>query len=266
MSLNVSTPVTSQNAVYSEIDMSEYQTAVLKCQRLYSDLNSYLKTFKYLYMLNISTKTYHFKIVNRYTNNGVHIFIPPYNNNMIELYHIINNKKDNTSITINAENPVEDIVFYMNNHMFNAEIQHDKMISLYNDFQQFYNQIKNKFSISNNDYNFNIVERQTNNGYNISIDLKTRDYICVNIIQNDHYYDNKKYKYFTSSLDNAIYYIKLSISEDKHNKIIQSFRILNTRYIDSNEFDSDQSTINDESNDVSNDESIDASTDEFDPC
>jgi hypothetical protein len=118
--------------------------------------------------------------------------------------------------------------------MFNVKTQLDEIQSVYKDFSGIISNLSNKYNTKINNYNFNIIENETNNGYNFSINLSTKNYICIKIIQNGSYYDNANNVFYANSFDEAEKFLTESINENKHNKIVKYYKVIDTRFINDN--------------------------------
>jgi hypothetical protein len=228
-------PVTEPviESIFVEVDASDYKSACHLSTRLFENVVDYLKsTFKYYSWLKFEKNQFDFKIFNKHTNNGIHICIPPDNINTIELYYINNNEKNYKKIILlDNENPNFDIIKIINSHMFNNEVQKDRINDVFNDLTSLFNKLKNKFKVTRNDYNISCVEISTNNGYNFYIDLNLSNYVCVRIIQNDCYHKHPKYNIPLTNILIAQKYIIDSITQNKHNIPIVVMKITRSRYI-----------------------------------
>ena len=230
MSSNIVSP--SEQSVY-EISQEQYDYAVNKCSDIYNNLNNVVINLSYENKIIREKNSYHFKYINRDTNNGIHVCIPPYDNT-VELYYIINSKRDNNNIIINSDCEIDDIVYHMKKCMFNIETQEEEIKNRLNDLSSYFNSISNKYNININKYYINIIDKNTNNGYNLSINLKNKNYIYIRIIQNNTYYNNINYTYYADSYENTVDYLKQSILNNKHNNKMKCYKIINTRYLDNN--------------------------------
>jgi hypothetical protein len=234
MSVSIFNPVSRPNhnhnseSIFVEIDDCDYKFACEQTITLYKSVVDNLKsTFKYYSYLKFEKNQFDFKIFHKDTNNGIHICIPPYNTKTIELYYIINNKKNYKKIILlDIDNPNFDIIKIIRSHMFNNEVQKDRINNVYDDMSPLFTKYKNTFKVIRNDYNISFVEISTNNGYNFYIDLEKSNYVSVRIIQNDNYYDRQKYNVSMNNMLIAHKYIIDSISQNKHNVPIVVYRIV----------------------------------------
>ena len=218
-----------------EICSEEYDYAVNKCNDIYNKLSNVVSKLSYENKIIRVKNPYHFKYLHQDTNNGIHICIPPYNNNIIELYYIINNVRDNNnSVIINSDNEINDIIYHIKKCMFNNETQEYEIKNRYEEFSSYFRTITNRFNIKINKYNFNIIDKYTNNGYNLSINLNSNNYIYIRVIQNNSFYNNKNYTFYANSYENAINYLKESILNNKHNNKIKCYKIINTQFLSDN--------------------------------
>jgi hypothetical protein len=218
-----------------QVDSNEYDEAVSTCNTISKNIVSRLKNYKYVSEISYNKTGYHFKFMHKDTHNGVHIFIPPYNNKIIELYYIFNNKRDmNNCVHIDPNSYAEDIIYHMKKCMFNVKTQEDEIKSTLNDFSGLFNSMSNKYYTNINNYNFSIIEKETNNGYNFTINLSKKNYICIKVIQNGKYYYDDKHVYYAQSFDDAMNYITESINENKHNKNIKYYRVIDSRLMNDN--------------------------------
>jgi hypothetical protein len=220
-------------SIFVEVDESDYNQACDQSTILFQNVVDYLKsTFKYFSYLRFEKYQFDFKIFHKRTNNGIHVCIPPYNRNTIELYYIINNEKNYRKIIlIDINNPIFDIIKIIKYHMFNDEVQKDRINDVFNDLTPFFNKYKNKFMVNRNDYNISFVEISTNNGYNFYIDLNKSNYVCVRIIQNDGYHNHPKYNISLNNILITQRYIIDSIIQNKHNIPIVVMKVTRSRYI-----------------------------------
>lgn len=232
MSVRVVRPPVTES-IFVEVDASDYELACDQSTKLFNSLSHFLSTtFKYYSNLRFEKDQFDFKIFNKHTNNGIHICIPPDNRNTIELYYIINNEKNYKKIILlDIENPNFDIIKIIKSHMFNNEVQKDRINDVFNDLTPLFNKFKNKFKVTRNDYNISFVEISTNNGYNFYIDLNLSNYVCVRIIQNDCYHKHPKYNIPLTNILIAQKYIIKSITQNKHNIPIVIIKITRSRYI-----------------------------------
>jgi len=228
--MNNNTVSSSNQSIY-DIDSNQYEIAVNKCKEIYNSLCLYLHTYKYKHRLTIDKKSYHFKLINIETKNGIHVCIPPYNPS-IELYYIFNNKRDNVNcVILDNEYPVNDIIYHMKKCMFNCESQEDEIVSILSKLSEYLCNYSDTYELKINKYNISFIEKNTNNGYNLSINYATKNYICIKVIQNNCYFDNKNYIFNTDSFSKACDYIIHSIIDNKHNKVIKCYKIIDTRYM-----------------------------------
>jgi hypothetical protein len=220
-------------SIFVEVDETDYKFACNQSASLFQSVADYLKnTFKYFSFLKFEKDQYDFKIINKYTDNGIHICIPPYNTNTIELYYIINNEKNYRKIILlDVHNPIFDIMKIIKYHMFNDEVQKDLINDVFDDLMPLFNKYKDKFKVSRNDYNISFVEISTNNGYNFYIDLDKSNYVCVRIIQDDCYHKHPKYNIPLNNMSITRKYIIDSINKNKHNVPIVVMKITRGRYI-----------------------------------
>jgi hypothetical protein len=231
MSSNVISP--SEQSIY-DICQEQYDYAVNKCDSIYNNLNNVINKLLYENKIIRKKNSYHFKYMHRDTNNGIHVCIPPYNNT-IELYYIFNNKRDNNNIIIDSNYEIDDIIYHLKKCMFNNETQEIEIKDRCNELSSYFNSISNEFNVNINRYNINIIDKNTNNGYNLSINLNSKNYIYIRIIQNNTYYNNMNYNYFANSYEHAINYLRESILNKKHNSKMKCYKIINTRYLDNSE-------------------------------
>lgn len=233
--LGIDTMTQNMNNLMHNVNSIEFDNAVSTCSFISSNIVSFLKNYKYVNEISYSNKGYHFKLMHTSSHNGIHVFIPPYNNTVIELYYIFNNKRDvNNCIHINTNSYLVDIIYHMKKCMFNVKTQLDEIQSVYKDFSGIISNLSNKYNVKINNYNFNIIENETNNGYNFSINLSTKNYICIKIIQNGSYYDNANNVFYANSFDEAEKFLTESINENKHNKIVKYYKVIDTRFINDN--------------------------------
>jgi hypothetical protein len=220
-------------SIYVEVDETDYKFACNQSTILFQSVVDYLKnTFKYFSLLKFEKDQYDFKIINKNTTNGIHICIPPYNKNTIELYYIINNEKNYKKIILlDIQNPHIDIIKIIKYHMFNDEVQKDYINNVYNDLIPLFNKYKDTFKVYRNDYNISFVEISTNNGYNFYIDLVKSNYVCVRIIQDDCYHKHPKYNIPLNNILITQKYIIDNITQNKHNVPIVVIKITRGQYI-----------------------------------
>jgi hypothetical protein len=219
-------------SIFIEVDANDYKLACHQSRILLKDIIDYLKSnFKYYSFLKFEIDQFDFKIFNINTNNGIHICIPPNNITTIELYYIINNEKNYKKIILlDNKNPIFDIIKIINSHMFNNEVQKDRINNVFNNLKPLLNKFK-KFKVTRNDYNISFVEISTNNGYNFYIDLNLSNYVCVRIIQNDCYHKHPKYNIPLNNILIAQKYIIDNITQNKHNVPIVVMKITRSKYI-----------------------------------
>jgi hypothetical protein len=226
--------------------------------------------------LKFEKNEFDIKIFRIDTQNGIQICIPPYNTKTIELYYILNNKKNYKNIILlDIDNPNLEIIKIIKQHMFNNEVQKDKIDNVYRDLLPFFNKYKSTFKVSKNDYNISFVEIKTNNGYNFYIDLNINNYVCVRIIQNDNYYDRQKYNVSMLNLMITLNYITDSIKHNKHNIPIVIYRIIRcnlmgTDFINNLILDSNQNINLSSSSSISTNSALDTTIEtisdgEYDP-
>lgn len=218
-----------------QVDSNEYDKAVSTCNTISKNVLSLLMNYKYRSDISYNKNAYHFKIMHKNTHNGIHIFIPPYNNMIIELYYIFNNKRDvNNCVHIDPYSHAEDIIYHMKRCMFNVKTQEDDIKSTLNDFSELFNSMSNKYDTKINNYNFSIIEKETNNGYNFTINLSKKNYVCIKVIQNGKYYDDEKQVYYAQSFEDAKDYITDSINQNKHNKNVKYYKVIDSRLMNDN--------------------------------
>jgi hypothetical protein len=224
---------TTPASIFIEVDESDYKRACDQSTLLYKSVVDFLKRiFKYYSDLRFEKDQFDFKISHKRTNNGIHICISPDNTNTIELYYITNNEKNYKKIILlDIQDPNADIIKIIKSHMFNNEVQKDRINDVYNDLTPLFNKYKSKFNVNRNDFNISFVEKSTNNGYNFYIDLNKSNYVCVRIIQNNGYYNHEKYNIPLNTMLIAKKYIIDSIIQNKHNVPIVVMKIAKPRYI-----------------------------------
>jgi len=213
---------------YGKFDDAEYRYACRQSNMLFSKINDHLKVnYAYYSLLSFENNSCDFKIINIQTNDGIQICFPPYNISTIEMYYIINKKRNiKNIILLNLDTIVSDIYYHINKHMFNAYIQKDMINVVFRDFTEYINQINEKYYVIKNDYNFSLIEKSTNNGYNFYIDLNKNSYVCIRIIQKNASFDYEKYIVSQDDYDSAHQYIVESISSNKHNNKINVYAMI----------------------------------------
>jgi hypothetical protein len=245
--------------LFVEFDNHDYKNACTLSSKLVKHVKKILsRDFKYFSFLKFEIKHYDFKISNSETQNGIQICIPPYNVDTIEMYYIVNGIKNYKNIILlDYENPIDDIQFYINKHLFNEVVQKDKINQIFIDFNNFFKKFSENFTVTKYTYNISFVEKSTNNGYNFYIDTnKKNNYVSIRIIQNRKYYNHQKYNVSIDNFTLAEKYVTDSIASSKHNIPIVYYKILRC------DVDPDTVVHTDTHSVVSRDRTLDMSWDE----
>lgn len=217
-----------------DIDVNDFNTAIIKTQELHKKITSILSNISYI-RDNVKIhplKFYHFKITNNL--NGVYICLSPQTMNKgFEVYNINNNVTNFSNVTY-CKNSNE-IIDYINRTMYANEFLQNRI----NYIKKVLLTFNTGFVIGDTDYNtIGLMDIKTKNAYMIKFSLDY--YTKIYIVQNGKYFEQHKTTCITKNLNEFLTKMKEYLSNNVHNISIKMIKIYHPMYNDSD----DESTPN----------------------
>jgi len=162
---------------------------------------------------------YYFKVMHKYTNNGMLVSLPPYDISTYHLYLIKNNVLDK-KLVIQVKT-IKEILVYFYKYVCNTEI-HKLKFDLVHTYIK--TNIPSDFEIEKDDKNIIIVEKETNNGYYLVLDNDDK-FATIYIMYNNKIYKAYKMTYIANSIFDLKNKMEEYINKNIHNIVIKRQKV-----------------------------------------